>query len=492
MAKLIDIEQRRWWTCLVDEECPITLEPLSALPYPPFILFDRGGGGKHCAASDAKNCKYYFDGFALATYVVSQGTFANPLTRQPLDYDCCVRLDHYLDEHIYGKQNRGHDFSPSIAGSRERLSVKEAWLLRDSIKVKVGSGRNVNESDRRRSEELRNEASAALRGLFVFGHRSEIRRDNGISWESGGQTSSSETISRAPGGFDLHYTPDSNLGHSGGMNSSRRQEGLHIIDDDEAAYDAADAAAWRGVQAEFPYLGDGSIPQQPPLRNSNESDNVPSQILETVRLTADLAIREEKEKVERLQWQRQRYFMQALERKRDRIDARRKLKEDAVEKLQLEKEAQGELESARGEIVRWQAKQWEQWEQATVIQKSKEDVKDSGFGMKTPPETDEPEREKQQSSPSNQGLGAAEKAAKAAAKKKAKRQKAKERAKEKKRLESLEREEKERVLALQKQKESSAVKCGACDDGVLGCGFEKFGVTFCSPKCARNGPSSKD
>ena len=70
-----------WWEAL-DEECPITLEPLSSLPYPPFEL----GGGK----------SNYYDGVALASYMVSRGLFENPLTREPLHYSDCKRLDDYV------------------------------------------------------------------------------------------------------------------------------------------------------------------------------------------------------------------------------------------------------------------------------------------------------------------------------------------------------------------------------------------------------------
>ena len=76
-----------------------------------------------------------------------------------------------------------------------------------------------------------NEASAALRGLFVFGHHSGnySRHDNERS--SSGQVPNSQSLSRAPGGFNLHHNPDSG--------SSDQQEGLRIIDDDEAAFEIA-------------------------------------------------------------------------------------------------------------------------------------------------------------------------------------------------------------------------------------------------------------
>ena len=118
-----------------DDECPITLEPLGRLPYPAFAL----------SSAASNNTKHYFDGAALATYIISQGTFTNPLS-----------LDEYLDEYCTGSELYPH-----------RISVREAWSLRESIKVNVAGG---DAHQRQREEVLRNEASVALRGLFVFGH----------------------------------------------------------------------------------------------------------------------------------------------------------------------------------------------------------------------------------------------------------------------------------------------------------------------------------
>ena len=83
-------KNEKWWTSLTDED-PITLEPLAALPYPPFVLID-GCDEDRCGSRR----EHYFDGVALATYVVSQGTFANPLTRAPLTHGNCIQLDEYL------------------------------------------------------------------------------------------------------------------------------------------------------------------------------------------------------------------------------------------------------------------------------------------------------------------------------------------------------------------------------------------------------------
>ena len=45
--------QQMWW-CNLTEECPITLEPLSTLKYPPYALVDTIDGKRH---------ETYFDGF---------------------------------------------------------------------------------------------------------------------------------------------------------------------------------------------------------------------------------------------------------------------------------------------------------------------------------------------------------------------------------------------------------------------------------------------
>ena len=53
--------QHMWWTTLT-EECPITLEPLSSLKYPPYALVDTIDGKRH---------ETYFDGLALLLQPIS-------------------------------------------------------------------------------------------------------------------------------------------------------------------------------------------------------------------------------------------------------------------------------------------------------------------------------------------------------------------------------------------------------------------------------------
>lgn len=450
-----------------DDECPITLEPLKDLPYPPFPLTSLNNTTKH-----------YFDGAALATFIVSQGAFTNPLTREPLKYEDCVKLDEYLDEYVFN----GHNYSQS-----ERISVREAWLLRESIKVKVtssgdGYDENNRENQRRREEVLRNEASVALRGLFVFGHeRSSRRRSNHSDDNPVSQTTTLPSTSYA-GGFNLHHNPDSSLSHSWGLGSLSNQEGLLIIDDDEAAHEAADIAAWREVQDEFPFLGETRTSTSLPIPCDQNTD-MPSQILATVRQTANLTIQEDKQKKEATEKARQRYFLEALERKRRRIDARRKAKEDTAKVLAGNMEAEAVKQSARAEIDRWLSQKWNEWETNALEIETKQQTKNDCLAS-TANEPCEVQIISHKSSPP---LTEEEKAAKAAAKKKAKRQKVRERAKEKKQIEKLEREKKERAVALQKKKESSDTKCAHCGGGVLGSGYDKFDKKYCSTKCARSG-----
>ena len=138
---------KNWWHNL-NQECPITLELLSTLPYPPFSL---SSGGNNVS---------YFDGLALASYIVSRGIFQNPLTRQDLTMDDCRRLDEYLEDYCYKYQR----------GTSRKIAVAEAFALRASVQVQPRDG---SRSDR--VQTLRNTATAALAGLFVFGNNRPTR-----------------------------------------------------------------------------------------------------------------------------------------------------------------------------------------------------------------------------------------------------------------------------------------------------------------------------
>ena len=143
----------KWWHKLAFDLCdPITLEPLQTLAYPPFELGSRTStpparsthssgrgtqqGSATCATGrtphapsvigtgqitdvseetaehtacplvrgDDAGCNsqlqsQLFDGCALASYLISSLVFLNPLSREPVTRDECVRLDEYLSCH---------------------------------------------------------------------------------------------------------------------------------------------------------------------------------------------------------------------------------------------------------------------------------------------------------------------------------------------------------------------------------------------------------
>ena len=487
-----------WWIDL-DDECPITLEPLSELPYPPFALTEvlaaAAGGkddGRHKEGrrrDDEGRCRHhYFDGLALAAFVVCRGAFVNPLTRVPLTYYDCVRLDDYLREHVYHRRGGGNsdDHASSLVGvdGRTVISVREAFALRDSIKVKVdgGRGRGTDDARRRllRAEALRDEAAVALRGLFIFGH--DRSRGGGDGDDKRAlQGSRSPTSRTLPGGFDLYSRrPASNSG-VGGL--------YRVVDDDDAAFEAADVVAWRQVQEEFPYLAGDGMPRRRQL------DDVPDgHILEAVRRIADLTLVEERERSEILEGMRRRYSLEASERKRNRAAARERARREANDSLTRKKEEECIMVCARREIDDWRERQWDEWDRvasSTVHESNSRVTDDSTATTEPPPGITEPDHSDGSEFASHDaGSSAEDRDDKAAAKKKAKRRKAKERESERKRLEKSEIDKKERAEALLRKKEASANKCGACGVGILGCGFEKFGVHFCSTACARSGSSS--
>ena len=406
-------------------------------------------------------------------YVISRSSFVNPLTRATLTYDDCVRLDTYLQEHVYSSGGGDNDHVSALVGfdGQTIISVREAFALRDSIKVKVDRRGVVDiDQQQQRVQHLRNEAAIALRGLFIFGHDRSRRR----ATDAEHILRNDQQQRRLPSGFDLRSRPDSNL-IEGGL--------YRVIDDDDAALNSADYAEWNEVQEEFPCLS-GENPRQASYISADNDQA--SQILETVRRTANLTLIEERERSDRIQRTRRQYFLEALERKRLRIVARESSRRDAADLVSKKRDEESIIESARREIEEWRTAQWDEWERVAAtskIHESNEYVTRLADVSTTTLTIDDELIE-----PDHSGFDSTDdKGSKAVAKRKAKRQKAKEREKEKKRLEKLEMERNERAVATQKAKEESKSRCGACGEGILGCGFEKYGVNFCS---TRSGPST--
>lgn len=420
--------------------------------------------------------QYFFDGLALATYIISQGNYVNPLTRKSLSHEDCVRLDEYLNEYVYDNREI-HQQLESTIFQREKISVREAYALRNSITIKIGGRHAGNSEEIRRAEVLRNEAAVALRGLFVFGHNRHSAPHEVATTDSDSQ----QQVPISANGFELNSFVVSQQQYSRGM-SSMEQEGLRIIDDNEVAYESADRADWREIQDAFPHLPGShigiAVNAQPP-----QQDSEPSQILEVARRTAELTLEEEREIADRRARNGHLHFMQALERKKQRIVANKQAKAKAAKALSNEQKAKDELEMARNEIDRWRECQWKKWEKdmQTRRKESSNITKPTALIVES---SADPIIEFEHKAAAKEEV----RVEKDALKKKMKRQRAKERAREKKKQEQFAKEEKERAMNLQKKKDSSDVTCAACGQGVLGCGYEKFSAKFCSTKCARNGP----
>ena len=86
----LDRSKPYWWRRLTDVD-PISLEPLRQLKVAPFDLTVDGTRSS------------FFDGKILATYLVSTGQFAHPISRRELTRDDALRLDEHLRSTRTGK-----------------------------------------------------------------------------------------------------------------------------------------------------------------------------------------------------------------------------------------------------------------------------------------------------------------------------------------------------------------------------------------------------
>jgi hypothetical protein len=132
-----DTHDPQWWKNIEDED-PITLEPIKSLSVPPFLLH-----------------KLPFDSKALCAYIVARSKFENPLTRSPLTFKDCRALDFHIAKY-HGN------------GGRETIKVAEAFRLHESVKVKGREGTEVVDAAMRRHEEIRGVAAVALQSLFSY------------------------------------------------------------------------------------------------------------------------------------------------------------------------------------------------------------------------------------------------------------------------------------------------------------------------------------
>jgi len=520
----------RWWTDLSDE-CPITLEPLSTLPYPPFRL--GGGGCSHSGDADASSSSspppnaMYFDGLALASYCVSRATFTNPLTREALTWEDCVRLDDYLEEHCYHHHHH-HHHHPSTGGGRQqgRISVKEAYGLRSMVKVSGGGGGGggsataQEEANRRRADALRSEAAAALRGLFVYGNNRTGTggHHDAISATASPAATFSDALVVGPGarsgemvpsaGFALHRLREggsigSNDNSSG--NQHHRQgydrdgdvvlsevEGLRIIDDDAAVAFGSDEAAWREVQEAFPTIGG--------MANADTTNVLPrgdvaehperSALLQRAQEVAAQTKRNKAQKQWNEERGRQILIEDALKRRAERLSLRQEIAAKQAAEREAEKAENEEMARARAEIERWREEQFDMLNriaEETRQRESHEGKKRAQLQyVDSSSQSNDRDKEKEAAKVAAEAA-AAERAAK---KKAAKKKKERERQKAKKAAEKKEQDRLAKIKEEKKRREEADLKCPHCSAGILDEGFEKLGFLFCSPKCARAGAST--
>ena len=139
-------KNQRWWSKLKDID-PITLMPLRNLKEPPFELRVEGSDIYH-----------YFDSKSLAIYLLGTGKFLNPINRQPISREDCLRLDAHLRKY----------------GMRDQAKVVEMMDLQNKVV-------HVSETDDSRAASLRREAGVIAAHLFQYPSRRDQRRRDQIT-----------------------------------------------------------------------------------------------------------------------------------------------------------------------------------------------------------------------------------------------------------------------------------------------------------------------
>jgi len=140
----------QWWHSLTDVD-PISLEPLSDLPHPPFSLANQR-----------------FDGIVLTHYILTTGCLLNPLSRVKLSRPDCLRLDRYVNKHL-----SMHTAALNHAGR----AVTDLYDLQNkpgSAAAKTASDEPDTVADRMRVR--RAEAATILQSLFYVDSRIQRRK----------------------------------------------------------------------------------------------------------------------------------------------------------------------------------------------------------------------------------------------------------------------------------------------------------------------------
>ncbi|CAJ1949620.1 unnamed protein product [Cylindrotheca closterium] len=475
-----EAKQDPWWqSSLKDEECPITLEPFATSPYPPFCLSDSNehhGIYSHVPSNISTDRHYYFDGFALASYLVARGIFENPLTRQELTIVDCRRLDEYLNVH------RQQHMSSSIEQDSRAVSVAEAFLLQQSIQVgTTPSSSTPQGQEEARAQVLRRTATAALAGLFDYSrphqHRRHQERQAANNRIFGRASSGNEDPRLAEWGLDLSRTIEAAPGQS--------DHGYTIVDDEEEIVTAAQRDAYEFVQGQFPRLTDSHV-EGTAVHNYDES---------IVRTARSVALQEEQRRLrhaEAIALAQQRLRAMTLQQQQERKQQQMKEWEQGHFQWEQENREKEDMVRARQEIDAWREEQWEKLKQTAEgqVARSKsakgQAQKDCSSESKDGSEVTGDNVLERSISPLQDQSSTDEEATnnkKATAAAKRKRAKARKQAQKAAARAAIEAKQKDDALIARKV--ASASRCAACGEGMLDAGFEKFGLKFCSTKCAR-------
>ena len=476
MADEADKGKDDWWRTADLGECPITLECFSTLGYPPFALYHPG---KIPTTANDACVSAYFDGLALASYIVSRGVFQNPLTRAELTAEDCRRLDRYLQAHCYSGDAAIASSATIFRGSRV-ISVAEAFCLRNSVSVETTtttSRQSNNERDRERIRTLQNAATAALAGLFVYGNdRSRFENNDEIPQSVPGFRSETDALLN-DWGFDLSRQVEQDI-------SAQGTHGYSVIDVDEAIEVASRRQAYESVQEAFPPLRDNDDTAREFTMTSPDE-----KVMERIRT---LSARDEEEKRRhalKLELARAQLLRQALERRKQRQEDCADCLARGAKTYASQQKDKEELERARKEIEAWRDDQWEKLRLLSEQQQGKQKeiqnklLPDSLSGNQNGNSHEGADGSDKEMAEAVVDDAEERKKAKAAAKRK----RAKERKKAKKALEKEEAEKSRLKEAEKAQRAASALKCAACGTGILkpSLAFERFDLLFCTPKCAR-------
>jgi hypothetical protein len=408
---------------------PITLEPISDLPFPPFVLSPN-----------------YFDPISLSSYLVGRFKFLNPLTREALTKEDCRALDDHVRKYY---------------GVSKCLGVYEAFSLHEhaaSAAAKRSAGDQADESSLNRQAALISNAAMVLQGLFNF-------------------QGSNRAASAVQDGFTL-IDDDAAIGEAADRYAREQASNRFAIgggigeDEEDEAFPQLGAGGSSAVGASFG-LTDIKRAVEEAADAERASELRRQEAASQLRATEGRALIERKGERERV---KEMHIM--------RITGARK--QEAM-KSELQEAGRREIEVFREEMFERMRVIQEGVEQ----QASDRREEDRRLKKREVKEEEEKKRAAEEEAGVAELKAEEErvldKAERDKAKKADKRRKDKDRQKAARSSASAEASRLSEAKTKQEAKDNASLKCGVCQTGIISrkdC-FIKFGVEFCSSKCSR-------